>query len=154
MEIGDDIIDFVESGISVLVGTRSDRLLPNCCRGVAARVDRETGELLVFLPTATAAQNIADLEQNRRIAVCFSRAVDHRSIQMKGSVQSIESADEADREAILRYRRAFTEAWGTIGIAPRLTLRVAHWPAHRIRVRIDSIFNQTPGPGAGATLGA
>jgi hypothetical protein len=153
MEIGDDIIDFVESGISVLVGTRSDRLLPNCCRGVAARYDRDAAELIVFLPAAIAAQNLADLEHNRRIAVCFSRAIDHRSLQLKGDVKSIEPADEDDRRTILQYRRAFTEAWGTIGIPPRITLRVAHWPAHRIRVRVDAIFNQTPGPGAGATLG-
>jgi hypothetical protein len=154
LQITADITDFVESGVSILVGTRSDRLSPDCCRAVGARVDRKTSDLIVFLPAATSARNLADLEHSGRIAVCFARAMDHRSLQLKGSVRSIEPADEGDRATILRYRGALAEAWGTIGIPPRLTLRVAHWPSHRIRIRVDSIFNQTPGPGAGATLGA
>ncbi len=153
MEITSDIVDFIESGVSILVGTASDRLMPSCCRAMGARVDVATSELIVFVPAATSAQTLNDLEHGGRVAVCFGRPTDHRSLQLKGSLRGIESAEESDRQTIHRCRLALAEAWGEIGIPPRITLRMAHWPSHRIRIAIDSMFNQTPGPGAGASLG-
>jgi hypothetical protein len=41
-----------------------------------------------------------------------------------------------------------------IGMPPRLTLRQDSWPCHAVRLRIESVFLQTPGPGAGAPLAA
>ena len=147
-----DLHEFLEAGVSVLVGTRSDRLLPEAARGLAARVEAGGAELTVFLPKATSDQTIEYLRHNGRIAVCVSRPCDHRSVQLKGSVISIREADESDRQHILQYRIALAETWGTIGIPPRITLRMSHWPCHAVRLRAESIFNQTPGPGAGNSL--
>jgi hypothetical protein len=152
MTIPVELIDFVESGVSVLVGTRSDRLLPDCCRAVGARVDEGGKELTFFLPVATADSNLANLRDNGRAAVCFAR-IDHRTLQIKGPVISIQDADESDRRQVLRYRSLLAESWGVIGIPPRLTMRMAHWPCHAVRLRVESIFDATPGPGAGAPLG-
>jgi hypothetical protein len=69
-------------------------------------------------------------------------------------VSAIRDAVEKDRELILRYRNALAESWGAIGIPPRITLRMAHWPCHAVTVRTESIFDQTPGPGAGGAFGS
>jgi hypothetical protein len=151
--ISTDLQELLESGISILVGTRSDRLVPECCRGVGARVEDGGAELTVFLPVATSEGTIANLRDNGRIAVCFARAMDHRSVQVKGSVLGIEEARAEDRPRVLEYRMALAEAWGVIGVPPRITLRMVHWPCHAVRLRVGAIFNQTPGPGAGGALG-
>lgn len=148
-----EFLDFLQSGVSITVGTRNDRLLPECCRAMGSRVEEDGRELTVFLPAGTAEQSVANLRDNGRIAVCFSRAGDHRSLQIKGTVVSVREAAEPDRQHILRYRRALAEAWGVIGVPPQITLRLAHWPCHAVRVRVEAVFNQTPGPGAGAALG-
>jgi hypothetical protein len=121
-------------------------------RAVGARVDAKGTELTVFLPDTANAQTLANLRANGRIAVTFSRASDHRSLQVKGSVVSAAPSTAADRDAIDLYRLSYAREVAAIGLPPRLTLRVAHWPAHSVRLRVEAVFAQTPGPGAGAAL--
>lgn len=151
--ISPELATFLESGVSILVGTRDGRLVPECTRGIGARVEEGGAELTIFLADAVAGPTFANVRENHRIAVGFSRAEDHRTFQLKGRVLSLAPAGEADRAVIDRYRCAWATALGAVGMPPRLTLRVAHWPAHAIRLRVESVFVQTPGPGAGAPFG-
>jgi hypothetical protein len=152
--VSPEVASFLESGIAVLVGTRDARLVPESTRAVGARVEAGGTELTVFLADATAARTLANLKDNGRIAACFSRAIDHRSLQVKGQVASIRRGDGADRAAIGRYLAALATTWQEIGVPPAVVRRLAHWPAHAIRLRIEEVFVQTPGPGAGAPLAA
>jgi hypothetical protein len=147
-----EVASFLESGISVLVGTRDARLVPESTRGVGGRVEAGGAELTVFLPAATAARAIANLRDNGRIAICFSRAVDHRSIQVKGRVLSIRDGDAADRAAIERWLEGLAVGWQQVGTPPSATRRLARWPAHAVRLALEEVYLQTPGPGAGAPL--
>ena len=145
------LVDFVQGGVSVLVGSRDARLMPECARGISARVEEGASEMTVFLPVVTAASTIANLRDNGRIAVAFSHT-DHHSVQVKGRVLGVHRAKPADREWIERYRCALAHNWGVIGLPPRLTMRLAHWPCYAVRFRIESAFDQTPGPRAGGPI--
>ena len=79
-EISAELAAFFESGVSVLVGTRDARLLPECLRAVGARVEPGGTEITVFVPKATSALTVANLQDNDRVAVCFERASDHLPI--------------------------------------------------------------------------
>jgi hypothetical protein len=147
-----ELASFVQSGVAILVGTRDSRLFPECMRAVGARVEADGAELTVFLPDAVAVRTLANLRANGRIAVAFSRARDHRSFQVKGRAVALGPAADPDRGVVERYRCAWTTELAAVGVPPRLTLRMVHWPAHAVRLRIDSVFVQTPGPGAGAQL--
>jgi hypothetical protein len=147
-----EVAAFITSGISVLVGTRDARLVPESTRGVGARVEAGGAELTVFLADATSARALANLQDNGRIAVCFSRAIDHRSIQLKGPVLSIRAGDGTDQADVERWVEALGRGWQEIGIPPAVTRRLARWPVHAVRFRIEEVFVQTPGPGAGAPL--
>jgi hypothetical protein len=50
-----------------------------------------------------------------RIAVCFSRAIDHRSMQVKGRVLALTEANEADRAHRSLPRRVRAEEWAFVG---------------------------------------
>ena len=147
-----ELFDFVESGISILVGTRNDRMFPDGCRAIGAQVEDEGRALIVFLADSTSASVRANLLDNRRIAIGFSRVSDHRSVQIKGRAVELRPADEADRKHIDRYRLELTEEWGMVGMPPKLTQRMAHWPCWRVLCQVESVFLQTPGPGAGDPL--
>jgi hypothetical protein len=147
-----EVASFLESGISVLVGTRDARLAPESTRGVGARVEAGGAELTVFLPAATAARAVANLRDNGRIAICFSRAIDHRSIQVKGRVLSIRDGDAADRATIERWLEGLALGWQQVGIPPSTTRRLARWPVRAVRLALEEVYVQTPGPGAGAPL--
>lgn len=150
--IPSDLVGFLESGVSVLVGTRDARLVPDATRAVGARVENGGGELTVFLPAATSAIALANVRDNGRVAVCFSRAFDHRAVQVKGRAVEVRDAGEPERPLVDRYRAALADAWSHVGVPPRATLRLAHWPCHAVRLRVEGLFLQTPGPGAGAPL--
>lgn len=151
--ISSDLASFLESGISILVGTRDARLASECVRAVGARVGREGAELTVFVPEAPAGATVSNLRDNGRVAVLFSRASDHRSIQVTGRAVSFEPAEDADRATVDRYRCDLAQHLALVGMPPRLTLRAAHWPCLAVRLRVEAIYVKTPGPGAGATLG-
>jgi hypothetical protein len=59
-----EIASFLESGVSILVGTRDARLLPESIRAIGARVEAEGAELVLFLPDAVSATTLANLREN------------------------------------------------------------------------------------------
>ena len=143
---------FVDSGVAIQVGTRDARLVPDAVRGVGVRVEEGGAELTVFLPEATAGRATANLRDNGRIAVCFSRPTDHRTIQVKGRAVAVGEAAASDRPVVERYRPALAQSLAFIGVPFPTAMRMAHWPCHAVRVRIEGVYQQTPGPGAGAPL--
>lgn len=147
-----ELVPFLESGISILTGTRDAHLQPEFTRAVGARSETGGRELTVWVPVATSAQAIANLRDNGRLAVCFS-AIDHRTFQFKGSLAELREARPDERPLLERYRAAVAQHWGTVGMAPRLTHRMVVWPAWALRLSIESMYQQTPGPGAGTPLG-
>jgi hypothetical protein len=79
-----------------------------------------------------------------------SQQVTHRSLQIKGQVIALELAGESDRAALVAYLDKFSEILAFIGIPRDVSMRLNNWPAWAVRVRIDELYEQTPGPGAGA----
>ena len=150
-QIHGELAGFLASGVSVLLGSRDGRLIPECARATGVDVLPGGEEIVVFLPVAIGAATIANLRAHPRLAVTFSR-IDHRSFQVKGTVVEIRAASEAERPRVERYLADLARSWGSLGQPPQITLRLAHWPCHAIRLRIEKLFDQTPGPGAGNRL--
>lgn len=149
-----ELFDFIQSGVSMLVGTRDARLCPEAARAAGARVEADGAELTVFVPRATGARTLANVIENGRLAVCCSRPADHKTIQVKGRLVSIEEPGPEERALVERYRLALAKTLAEVGLPPRVTLRIAHWPCHVLRLGVESVYVQTPGPGAGEPLGA
>ena len=149
--ISPELAQFLQSGIGVLVGSRDARMIPEVARAFGARVEAGGRELVVFVPVATAERTLANARENGRLAVCFA-AIDHRSYQVKGRVTRVRAADEEERKSIERYRAALAQHYGAVGMPPRLTYRIDHWPAHAFRIAVEAVFLQTPGPDAGVPL--
>jgi hypothetical protein len=151
--ISEELATFVQSGVSILVGTRDAACRPEGTRGFGALVGPARDELTVFVAASTGGRTLANARANGRVAVCFTRIVDHRSMQLKGSALEVRDARPEERVAIDRYGGLLVQIMGEIGVPPRIILRLSRWPAHALRLRIESVFVQTPGPGAGAPLG-
>ena len=152
--ISEELANFLESGVTMLVGTRDPELRPEGVKGFGARVEPGREELTVFISAAHAARTLANAMATGRVAVCFTRPIDHRSMQLKGPVLELRDARDEERPLVERYTQRLSEILGEIGIPPRLILRIDRWPAHALRIRMEGVFVQTPGPGAGTPLGA
>ena len=151
--ISDELAGFLESGVSVLVGTRDERCVPEAMRGAGARVDGNRRELTVWFPAANGRRTVENLRTTKRVAVCFSAYEKHRSIQLKGEVLEVREGTADDRAFVEQYRSRLASEWGILGVAPRIVLRFDVWPCFSVRFRVERVFVQTPGPGAGAPLG-
>lgn len=150
--VSEDLAELFESGVSILVGTRDASLVPEATRGCGAIVHPDRRRLTIFLPTSVAGRAVANLEDNGKIAVGFSRVLDHRTIQVKGKLEGTRPATDAEREVIARYHVAYAEMIYMVGIPRARTRTMNVWPSVAITFEVTDIFHQTPGPGAGERL--
>jgi hypothetical protein len=147
-----ELADFLESGVSILIGTRSPDLRPLSGRGMGAKVDRARGTVTIYFPSEPCARLIENVRATKVLAATFSRPIDHRSLQIKGSVTSIREGTEEDQAIQAVYRGALMEQLAAIGVSRALSRRVAWFPSVAVEVHVSEMFEQTPGPNAGAPL--
>jgi len=152
--ISEELAAFLEGGVSTLVGTRSDDLRPAACRAMGTRVAPDRRTISVFIPEATAERSLANLRANGRVAVTFSLPRTYRSVQLKGTCVDIHPTPPEERERQRAYAASFVDELEVVGVARTTTARVAWWPSVTIVVRVEELFDQTPGPAAGRRMGA
>ena len=150
--IGRDLAAFLQEGVGIHLGTRNGALEPNGARALAVRVDEGGTHLEVFVAEVAAARVLPDLEANGQAAVDFGRPVDDRACQVKGTFVGARAASEGDRELVMAQWDGFLGSLEKIGIPRAATRTWVTWPAVAIRLRANALFEQTPGPGAGAPL--
>lgn len=152
LRLSAEIVEFIESGVSMLVGTRDANLRSECARGLGAQVGADRSSVTVYLNDALGARTRANLEHNQQIAVAFSRPIDHHSIQLKGIATAVRKCTAADRKVQERYLAGFVEQLYWVGLPRAVTRRVRLTPSFAVTVEAQSLFLQTPGPDAGRAL--
>jgi len=143
------LVDFLNSGVVLGCASRDSRLVPRSAWPVGIRVEASGEEVTVFLPVDNAEEVLANLRDNRRIAVVATAPADHRSLQLKGQVLEQRPATDDERSQIDLYRACLARTLEPHGVPTASVLRIAHWPAHAVRFRVEHVFVQTPGPVAG-----
>jgi hypothetical protein len=143
---------FLESGISIHIATRNERLEPSGGRVAAVRVDPDGRHLTAYLPKVAARSLIADLKSNQQVAVGFGRPSDDRACQVKGVFLTARAASARERALIDRQWEAFLVDLAQIGFPREVTQNWTTWPSIAIRLRVTALFGQTPGPGAGEPM--
>ena len=150
--IDTELASFLQQGIAIQLGTRNDRLEPNGVRVVAARVEDDGRHVVAYVHTAAGPQVVPDLESNGQVAIVFSRPPDERACQLKGIAAGVRVAGEDERAFVELQWNQWIERLTTLGLLRPAFDHWPAWPCLAVRVRVNAIFNQTPGPGAGAPL--
>jgi hypothetical protein len=143
---------FLEQGVGIHIGTRNEQLHPNGARAVAAKVDGGGTHLVVYVAEIAAARLRVDLESNGQAAVVFGRPEDERSCQVKGVFVDIRPATDSERPLMQKQWDGFLGQLEMIGIPRVSATNWITWPAVAIRLKVTTIFEQTPGPQAGAQI--
>lgn len=150
--IDTELAAFLQEGVGIHIGTRNSAMQPNGARAIAVTVEADGEHLVVYVARVAAARILPDLEANGQAAVSFGRPVDDRACQVKGVFTGARDAADSERPAVLAQWDGFLGSLEKIGI-PRMATRTwVTWPAVAIRLRANALFNQTPGPGAGAPI--
>jgi hypothetical protein len=149
-------VAFLEAGNALIVATVAPDGEPHASRGWGFTVlggdcpegSVCRGRLLLEAADGRAIDNAATVGS---IAVTAANPLTFKSIQLKGRVESLEMPTAADDERAQRYADEFFAAIMETDSTPRPLLErmlpVAFVPA---TVVIDDVYDQTPGPGAGA----
>ena len=139
-------------GTSVLVGTADASCVPACVRGIAVKVAPDFSRVTAYVPVATSRDVVANAAATRRAAVVITRPIESKSVQMKGSVDTIRLAGEDERDLVRQRLEEFADVLDTIGLPRRHVRNLTYWPAFAIDVKVEEIYDQTPGPRAGMPL--
>ena len=137
---------------SVLVGTVDAQGMPSCSHAVALKPDDDLTKVAVYLPIATSQQIIQDIATTRRLAVSATQVIEHYSVQLKGTAQTARLARDDEAAFVQAHHQAYMDVLHSIGIPRRLTRSLAYWPAFVVDLNVEEVFEQTPGPNAGARL--
>jgi hypothetical protein len=148
-----DLASFLERGNSMVVATRNAALEPHATRICGLRV-LGSDRVAVLVPRATSAQTIADLRQNGEIAICVSWPRNFHSVQLKGRCVRIAESAPDDLLASEQQLHSFADAIAQFGFGRAQARNLWLFDTWRVEVEVTSAYAQTPGPGAGARLGA
>ena len=141
-----------DGGTSVLVGSADANAVPACCRGIAVSTDRTLAHATVYVPVATSRDVIANAATTKKLAVMITRVVEHVGVQLKGTVEAIRMAGDAEAPFVRARFNEFGDVLDDIGLPRRIFRGVTHWPAFALELRVEEVYDQTPGPRAGASI--
>ena len=151
--LSDDVIlRHLEPGRSILVGTVDPAGWPAACRGVALVVDADHEGFTVYVPVATGAETVANIASNGRVAVAATEPASHTSIQLKGRTRAVRVARSDEEERVRLSLDRFADSLDLVGLPRGVTRTMTCWPAFAIEVAVEAVFDQTPGPNAGALV--
>lgn len=154
VQLPKELLELVEGGASIQVGTRDAKLRSECLRAVGAAVGADRSTLVVYVPSELAARTLANLEDNGAVAVTFSQISNHKTLQVKGKLVTLRRARRSERALQERWLAAFAEQLHMTGFSRRVARRLRYWPSLALELEIHELFAQTPGPGAGRRIEA
>lgn len=142
--------EFVCSGVAIVVATRDGDLRPEIGRGWAPRVDGARVALCIASRAGSAMR--ANLEANGAIAVTCSRPTTYRTIQLKGTAVEVGDPEPADEQRVAEHVEAFMAEAQTLGVPPEFRETSVAGRLIAVTFAVEELYDQTPGPGAGARL--
>src|SRR4249919_3270069 len=136
----------LEPGLSIIVAAVDARGNPSCCRSYAIRSDDELQTLTVYLPVATSHDAIQSLAVTKRLAVAATKMKESSATQLKGTTIETRLARDDEAAFLDASLYAFADRLVELGVPRRLARSAVHWPAFAVTIRVEEIYEQTPGP--------
>lgn len=151
--LSDELVQFLESGVSIILAVVGLDGRAKAGRAVAVRV--AAGSVRVIYPVEGNASITRSAQAGGAIAATFSAPMSHRTIQLKAMSSRAEPIESEDHLCVERQIDAFAEVLRTIGFAPPFVKSFCNNRSASVCVLSflpEAAFEQTPGPGAGREL--
>jgi hypothetical protein len=145
--IGPEVRDVAHGPSWIITGSRDASLRPSADYAFGPRID---GDLIsIIVPDVRARALVERTRIAPRLAISVHEWKTLRTFQLKGDVVDARPADETD-QALWDLQLARFAAISQHGSAGAAAIR--RRPATVFTVRIDAVFDQNPGPGAGRRI--
>lgn len=147
-----EVAELLESPCALIVGTVDASGMPDATRGWGLRVEPDGAHVRLLL-SSNAAVTLANLGTTARLALTATDVATLYSVQIKGRASNVEAPTGED---IDRFERFCVEVVHRIaevtGENTEIIVRLKPPGVIACTVRVDEVFDQTPGPSAGACL--
>jgi hypothetical protein len=145
--LDEEMVGFLQGGCALIVCTIDVDGEPSASRGWGLTV------LSADAPVRVRLLVTPDVIPQGRIAITGTDVPTLRSTQLKGHIVSVEPADSVDAEKTAAYLDHFYgDVVRTDNIPRDLVERLTPSELVALTVEVDELYNQTPGPRAGASL--
>jgi hypothetical protein len=149
---GSELAAITAAGGGLVVGTVSDDGEPRAVRAWAAVVTPGREDRLRVVMSADDPVSVANLATGR-VAVTIADVRTFRSLQMKGAVASTGAPTAADLEQMRIQADTFlTAVHETDGNPLESLRRILPHEVVAFELVVEQVYDQTPGPDAGAAL--
>lgn len=146
-----EAVELLESACALIVGTVDEEQRPDATRGWGAEVLGPSQVRLLLSSNAHA--SLANLSATGAIAVTATHFVTLVSVQLKGRARVVEPATSADRIRFDAFCAGCLHAIHELDGTPEEVVRNLVPPGVvACVVDVDAVYDQTPGPAAGARL--
>lgn len=146
-----DLAAFIESGVGMVGASAGDDLVPEAFRLWGVSWDPD-GHLRALI-SSDATRTLATVKPGAWLSLTFVDMT-MRSVQVKGrAVSGPELPNRADVEVMRRYRTDLVAAFATRGVPSLLLDAIRPLAVFALTVAVEELYNQTPGPKAGARFG-
>lgn len=153
MELGPQTQHLLRSGSALLVGITGPDGEPYTGRGWGCTMSSDDGRIRLLVPAGDPVLDGAVLP-GAPIACTATDIRTLQSVQAKGRVLRTEPATAEDARVSGRYRRAMFDAIHEVdGFPVDLLEKLVPAGLTAVTVQMEELFDQTPGPGAGAPVG-
>jgi hypothetical protein len=151
-----DVIDLIESGCGMLAGFVTASGLPFATRGWGLTVlgDGKRARLLVGTVEMQHLGYPPGGEISTTVAVTGANILTLRSVQLKGPITSVEPMnDDADARRLSSYCNGYFDDVLVVDSIPRYLMeRMVPADLMACEFEIVEVYDQTPGPNAGAAV--
>ncbi len=148
----DKLVEFLGGPVVMLVGARSEDLRPAISFAFGGVVDAGSDSITFFLPNVEGEAILRNLDQNGKVAFTVVEGISHETYQFKGKCIEARPVSEQERALQVSYREKMVPHYAAKGVPERYFGRMVYDPSTAVTFRVEEIFDQTPGPGAGGKL--
>jgi len=149
------LVRFLEERANVAVsGTRDEELVPHV-HGVSGwRIGKDAETITSLIPGAFMRDLVESLQDNGQYALTVEEIPTHETYQFRGRYVSHRAIEPQDLSTVETIRQRFVKGlWVMYPDLPVELLRIFILePEIAITFKVNEIYLQTPGPGAGSRI--
>ena len=148
---------FIQTGVSISLAASQPGRLPTMSRGLGCKLVDGGNKLAIFVKRSQSAELIENIRRSGKVANVFSLPSSNRTLQLKGVDAEVRPFDPADLPVIAAHIADFVIEVLPLGLGEDVVRTLFSYSADDLVTVVYSpcaAFSQTPGPKAGAPLGA
>ena len=150
--ISQKLVDFVQGPTLHFVGSRNAKLRPAFSWAFGATVNAAESTITFYVPNVEGAETLGNFEDNGMVALTVSDAATHETYQFKGPHLSTRPSEDKDTAIQDIHRSKLISHLGALGYPDEIFTGFTFYPSTAVTFKVEDVFVQTPGPGAGSKL--